>query len=163
MRRRWLPAPLLSAALAAGWLALVRSVAPGQILLALLLGLLAPALFASLRPERPRMRKPLVLLRLIGTVVRDGLHSNWVVFIGLLRSRRDPLESRFVHVPLELRDPTALACLCVIATAVPGTVWCETAPDGGTLLLHVWDMRDEQEFIADFKTRYERPLKEIFE
>ena len=58
MRRRWLPAPLLSAALAAGWLALVRSVAPGQILLALLLGLLAPALFASLRPERPRMRKP---------------------------------------------------------------------------------------------------------
>ncbi len=49
------------------------------------------------------MRKPLVLLRLIGTVVRDGLHSNWVVFIGLLRGRRDPLESRFVHIPLELR------------------------------------------------------------
>ena len=163
MRRRWLPAPLLSLALAAVWLLLARSLGAGQVLLALLVGWLMPLLFASLRPERPRMRRPMVLLRLIGRVMVDGLVSNWQVLISLLRRRSHPPHSRFVQVPLTLRDPTALACLCVIATAVPGTVWCEMAPDGSVVVIHVWDLVDEAAFIADFQERYERPLREIFE
>lgn len=31
------------------------------------------------------------------------------------------------------------------------------------LVLHVWNLADEAEFIAHFKARYERPLMEIFE
>ena len=161
--KRWLPAPLLSLALAAMWLVLAGSLSAGQIVLAVLVGWLMPILFGPLRPERPRLRRPLVLLRLIGTVVLDGLRSNGQVLASLLRSRRHPPRSAFVQVPLELRDHTALACLCVIATAVPGTVWCEMAPDGSVVLIHVWDLPDEAAFITDFKTRYERPLMEIFE
>ncbi|MCA0327307.1 MAG: Na+/H+ antiporter subunit E [Proteobacteria bacterium] len=163
MRRRWLPAPLLSLALAVLWLVLMHSVGPGQILLALLVGWLLPVLFAPLRPDRVRMRRPLTLLRLIGVVVYDGLLSNWQLLVSVLRRARHPPRSRFVQIPLELRDETALACLCIIATAVPGTVWCETSHDHSVVVIHVWDVPDEARFIADFKTRYERPLMEIFE
>jgi len=163
MKRRWLPAPLLALSLAAMWLALAGSADPGHLLLAVALGWLAPWLLAALRPEQPRMKRPLAVLRLIGVVAIDSLHSNGVVLRDLLPGRIDRPNSRFVRIPLELRDPTARACLCVITTAVPGTVWCETAADGSALLLHVWDARDEARFIADFKTRYEQPLKEIFE
>ena len=161
--KRWLPAPLLSLALAAMWLALAGSLAPADLLLALLLGLLAPWLFAALRPERPRARRPLAVLRLMGVVLIDSLHSNALVFFDLLRGRDRRISSHFVRIPLQLPDPTARACLCIIVTIVPGTVWCETAPDGSALLLHVWDVEDEAHFIADFKNRYEQPLKEIFQ
>ena len=68
-----------------------------------------------------------------------------------------------MRIPLELRDPSALAALATITTVVPGTVWSELAFDRSALLLHVWDLNDEAEFIAYFKARYERPLMEIFE
>lgn len=65
MMRRLLPAPLLSAALVALWLVLNASLAVGDVLLALLLGLAVPVLLAPLRPARPRMRHPWTVLRLI--------------------------------------------------------------------------------------------------
>lgn len=71
--------------------------------------------------------------------------------------------SAFVVVPLELRDAHALAALAVITTVIPGTVWCELAPDRSALMLHVFDVDDEAGFIAHYKSRYERPLREIFE
>jgi multicomponent K+:H+ antiporter subunit E len=56
-----------------------------------------------------------------------------------------------------------LAALAVITALVPGSVWAELAPDRSALLLHVFDVDDEAAFIAHFKSRYERPLQEIFE
>ena len=53
MMRRLFPAPLLSAALVVLWLLLNESWSVGHVLLALLLGLLLPVLFASLRPQQP--------------------------------------------------------------------------------------------------------------
>jgi multicomponent K+:H+ antiporter subunit E len=53
--------------------------------------------------------------------------------------------------------------LALITTIVPGTVWSELAPDRSRLLLHVFDSADDASFIAHYKTRYERPLQEIFE
>ncbi len=163
MMRRLLPAPLLSAALVALWLVLNASLAVGDVLLALLLGLAVPALLAPLRPARPRMRHPLTVLRLIGVVGRDVLESNARVFLTLLTPPGQPRHARFVRVPLQLRDPSALAALAVITTVVPGTVWCELARDGSALLLHVWDAPDEAAFVAHYKQRYEQPLREIFE
>jgi multicomponent K+:H+ antiporter subunit E len=46
---------------------------------------------------------------------------------------------------------------------VPGTVWSELAPDRSALLLHVWDVDEEPAFVARYKARYEKPLREIFE
>jgi multicomponent K+:H+ antiporter subunit E len=68
-----------------------------------------------------------------------------------------------VIVPLELRDALGLAALSMVTTIVPGTVWSELALDRTALLLHVWEVGDEGAFIARFKTRYEKPLREIFE
>lgn len=162
-RQRLLPAPLLSAALIALWLLLNRSLGIGHIVLAVTLGLAVPALLAPLRPARPRIRHPLTLARLILTVSHDVIESNLMVFRTLLTRPGEPAHARFVRIPLELRDPSALAALAMITTVVPGTVWCELARDASALLLHVWHAPDEAAFIAFYKQRYEQPLREIFE
>ena len=163
MMKRLFPAPLLSACLIAMWLVLSASLAAGDVLLAVLLGLVVPWLLAPLRPARPRIRHPLVVLRLIGVVGVDVIRSSLDVFWTLVKSRVQPPNSRFVVIPLDLRDPTALAALAMITTVVPGTVWCELARDGSSLLLHVWDAPDTEAFIEHYKRAYERPLMEIFE
>jgi multicomponent K+:H+ antiporter subunit E len=42
-------------------------------------------------------------------------------------------------------------------------VWSELALDRKVLLMHVFDMPDEAQFIEHFKSTYERPLLEIFQ
>ena len=163
MIRRLLPAPLLSAALWALWLVLHETLAPAHVLLGLAVGIAIPLLTASLRPRPVRIRRPLVLARLVVTVGFDVVKSALEVGADVLRLDRRAPSSRFVRIPLELRDPSALAALATITTVVPGTVWSELAFDRSALLLHVWNLTDEAEFVAHFKTRYERPLMEIFE
>ncbi|MNR66504.1 putative monovalent cation/H+ antiporter subunit E [compost metagenome] len=51
----------------------------------------------------------------------------------------------------------------MICAVIPGTVWSELASDHSVVLIHVFDLRDEAAFINEFKSRYEAPLKEIFE
>ncbi len=163
MMRRLFPAPLLSAALVVLWLLLNESWSVGHMLLALLLGLLLPVLFASLRPQQPRIRRPLRVLRLVLLVGRDVLRSNLEVGTGVLRLQQRVPNSAFVTIPLELRDPTGLAALAMITTVVPGTVWCELARDASAVRLHVWDVQDEAAFIAHYKSAYEAPLLEIYQ
>lgn len=163
MMRRLFPAPLLSASLVVLWLLLNESWSVGHVLLALLLGLLLPVLFASLRPQQPRIRRPLRVLRLVLLVGRDVLRSNLEVGTGVLRLQQRVPNSAFVTIPLELRDPTGLAALAMITTVVPGTVWCELARDASAVRLHVWDVQDEAAFIAHYKSAYEAPLLEIYQ
>ncbi|MCC2674823.1 MAG: phaE [Ramlibacter sp.] len=160
---RWLPSPFLSVALWALWLLLNDSVEPAHLLLGLFVGWLAPVLVAPLKPQGPRVRKPLVLARL---VLRVGAHvvlSAIQVAGGVLRAGRRPPRGTFVQVPLDLRDPFGLAALAIITAVVPGTVWTELAADRSKLRIHVFDLDDEAAFIAHYKTDYELPLKEIFE
>jgi multicomponent K+:H+ antiporter subunit E len=160
--KRWLPSLPLSAALWALWLLLNESLAPAHVLLGLLLGLLVPWMAAPLKPAGGPLRRPLVLARLVGRVVRDVVLSALAVMNGVLRSSRRPPRGSFVTIPLDLHDPHGLAALAIITTVVPGTVWSELAPDRTALLLHVFDLQDEAAFIAHYKSDYELPLKEIF-
>jgi multicomponent K+:H+ antiporter subunit E len=160
--KRLVPAPLLSAALLGLWLALARGVAPGQVVLGLALALLVPRLTANLRPP-VRVRRPLVIARFIALVGYDVLVSAFEVAIGVVAWRWRTPNSGFVVIPLELRAPLGLAALSMVTTVVPGTVWSELALDRSALMLHVWDIGDEATFVARFKARYERPLREIFE
>lgn len=160
--KRWLPSPWLSLGLFAGWLLLTRSAGAGQLLLGLGVAWVMPLLMQPLRPTPGPLHRPRVLLRLVLRVGRDVLRSALQVAAGVVRARRQPPRGRFVRLPLELRDPHALAALAMITAAVPGTVWCELAADGSTLLLHVFDLQDEAAFVAQFKADYEHPLKEIF-
>ena len=66
-------------------------------------------------------------------------------------------------IHLELKDPTALAVLAVILTSTPGTAWLEYNSSDGSLLMHVLDLVEEQEWTDLVKNRYERLLMEIFE
>ncbi|WP_157268446.1 Na+/H+ antiporter subunit E [Azohydromonas aeria] len=161
--RRWLPAPLLSAALFVLWLLLQQSVAPGQLLLGALLALVLPRLLGPLRPRPGPMRRPWRLIGLLAAAALEVAGSALKVGAGVLRAPRRPPRGRFVVVPLDLRDAHGLALLAVITAAVPGTVWCELAPDRSALLLHVFDLEDEAAFIERYKRRYERPLQEVFE
>lgn len=162
--KRVMPAPLLSAALLALWLVLSRGVSAGQVLVGLALALVVPHLTANLRPTSVRVRRPLVVMRFISRVGHDVLVSNFQVAWGIVAWRWARPNARFVIIPLELRDPLGLAALAMVTTVVPGTVWSELALDRSAMMLHVWDVDDDEaSFVARFKARYEAPLREIFE
>jgi multicomponent K+:H+ antiporter subunit E len=161
--KKILPAPLLSAALFVLWLLLNRTLGAGHLLLAGLLAVAIPLLTAGLRPVPVRIRRPGVALRLLLTVAADSTRSNIAVVRLLLRpgSRRHP--SGFVHVALDMRDPNGLAVLAMIVCLTPGTAWAELSLDRASLLLHALEVDDASAMAAQIKTRYERPLMEIFE
>ena len=161
--RRWIPSLPLAAGLWALWLLLNDSLSPGHLLLGLVLALVVGRLVARVRPAGPRLRHPLVLARLVMRVGGDVVRSALEVAATILRSRVRPPRPAFVKVPLELRDAHGLAALAMITAVVPGTIWCELSTDRSELLLHVFDLEDEAAFIADYRTRYEIPLREIFE
>lgn len=161
--KRLVPAPLTTAALLALWLVLARTVSVGQLLLGLGLSLMVPLLTSTLRPTTVRVRRPLVVVRYILTVGRDVLQSNLEVARDVVLWRWRRPHDKFVIIPLDLRDPLGLAALSMVTTVIPGTVWSELALDRSALLLHVWNLHNEAAFIARFKARYERPLREIFE
>ncbi len=163
MMKRIVPAPLLSLALLGLWLLLNRSASAGNLVLGTMLALAIPLLTAGLRPLPVRIRRPGTVLRLALSVMADTVESNIAVARLLLSpsSRRHP--SAFVQIPLELRDPNALAVLAIIVSIAPGTAWAELSVDRSMLMLHVLEVDDAQAVAAQIKRRYERPLMEIFE
>ena len=57
-----------------------------------------------------------------------------------------------------------MACRrCAKANALARASAEALALDRSALLLHVWDVPEEGAFVARFKARYEKPLREIFE
>lgn len=163
MIRQILPYPLLSLGLLAFWLVLQQSVSLGHILLGTLLALLAGRAYAALQPERPRIRKPLRIIQLMLLVAGDVLRSNLAVALIVLQGRHRKQTAGFLLLPLDLRDRSALAVLSCIITAIPGSVWLEYDARRSTVLIHVLDLVDEQEWIDVIKHRYERLLLEIFQ
>jgi multicomponent K+:H+ antiporter subunit E len=161
--RRLLPSPLLSLALFVLWLLLVHSVSAGNVLLGLGLALFWPLVTGRLAASGSRPRKPIVMATLLARVVADMLKSNAEVLWTLLTRRSSQIHSRFVPIPLDLKDPGGLALLAMIVTFTPGTAWVELSLDKRLLLLHVFSARDEGSVVAAIKGRYERPLREIFE
>lgn len=163
MIRRWIPSPPLSFALFVVWLLLNQSLDPATLLLAAILAVAVPLLTKSLRPATVRMRRPGVALRLACAVAHDVVLSAWTVARLLVTRRSANMAPCFVCVPLEMRDPNALAVLAMISCLTPGTAWAEIALDRSTLMIHLFDLPDEAAFIRQVKERYERPLMEIFE
>jgi multicomponent K+:H+ antiporter subunit E len=160
---RLFPAPLLSLALLALWLLLNGSLGLGQWLMGTVLAVVVPLLTQSLRPTPVRIRRPGVALKLLMRVGLDVIVWNWRVLRGTLAPARRLPEGGFVTVPLDLRDPGGLAVLAAIMCVIPGTIWSELALDRSALLVHIFDMQDAEAEVQLIKTRYERPLMEIFE
>ena len=111
--KRWLPSPPLSIALFAFWLLLDQPFDAAALLMGAALALVVPLLTRGLRPTPARMRRPLLVLRLTGVVAIDVARSALDVSRLLLTRRTAAIASRFVQVPLELRDANALAVLAM--------------------------------------------------
>ncbi|PHK94190.1 Na+/H+ antiporter subunit E [Pseudoroseomonas rhizosphaerae] len=159
---RWLlPHPVISAGLLAFWLMASRSVAPGPMLVGAIIALLGGWALTLLDPPKVRIRRPGLILQLAGRVFVDIIRSNLAV-ARIVLSRRLPRRTGFLHIPLALREPHALAVLACILTATPGTAWLEFDAEEGWLLIHVLDLIDEEEWVRIVKERYEAPLLEIF-
>lgn len=160
--KNWLPHPLLTPVLAAIWLLLNNSLAPGQILLGLLLGWAIPRFTLGFWPERVRIRRPAQLLRFAGVFLYDVLIANLAVARLILAGPRR-LQPAFVVVPLDLRDDLAISLLANTICLTPGTVSAQLSADRRQLLVHALDCADPQALVATIKARFEAPLKEILE
>jgi len=160
---RWMPLPSLSVVLFVLWVLLNQSVDAATLLLAAVLAIAVPLLTRSLRPAPAHLRRHALLFKLAAHVAVDLVVSALDVARLLLTRRTRAISSRFVQVPLDMRDPNGLAMLAMVLCLTPGTAWAELALDRSTLLIHVFDLEDDEAFIAQIKQRYERPLMEIFE
>jgi multicomponent K+:H+ antiporter subunit E len=162
---RLLPYPLLFLALVVMWLLLAGRVSPGSVLVGSLAAFGACWALVALRPPQARLRRPRALAQLIWMVLAEIVRSNNAVARIVLRGRprETPRRSGFVRVPLDLRDPYGLAVLGCILTATPGTVWVEYDSARSTMLLHVLDLIEDDDWVRIIKDRYESRLREIFE
>lgn len=165
LMRALLPAPLISALLFVAWLMLSQSASAGNLLLAALFALVIPWFSERFRPERPRLKAWGTVVRLGLVVLRDIVMSN----IDVARRVLGPdaaIRSRFVWVPLAIRDPHGIVALAGIITMTPGTLSAELTEDRRFLLVHALHCPDaaaESALVADIQARYEAPLREIFE
>ena len=168
--RSLVPAPLASATLFAVWLMLNQSASPGNLVLAALFALALPQVLRAFSVDPPRLRRPAVAARLALRVLSDIVVANLEVALRILGPEAR-LKSRFVRVPLSIRDPHGRVALAGIVTLTPGTLSADIVGDlGGDpssdrahLLVHALDVADERELVESIKRRYEAPLMEIFE
>jgi multicomponent K+:H+ antiporter subunit E len=156
-----LPHPLLSLVLLATWLALNASLAPIDVGLGIAIALALPLLLRPIWPDRLRLRRPGVALRLALRVLRDIVVANIEVARRILGPEA-AIRPRFVEYPLTIRNRYGIAVLGGIITMTPGTLTADVLDGGRTLLIHAFNVEDEDALRRDIRERYERPLEEIF-
>lgn len=160
--RRLLPHPLLTPVLTLIWLLLVNSLEAGQIILGLFLGWVLPVLTLQFWPEQVRIYKPMLLMRFLGIFLLDIVLANFTV-ARLILGRPERLQPVFVNVPLDVKSDLTISFLANVISLTPGTVSSRVSPDHRYLLVHALNETDTEALVATIKSRYEAPLKEIFE
>lgn len=157
-----IPHPLLSLALLLMWL-LLNDFTLGHLVLGSVVAIFGGWAIASLRPDKPKIKKWYLLPKLFLIVFVDIIRSNAAVALLMLSGKRRKQTSGFITVPLEIEHPTALAIMAVILTSTPGSAWLAYDERRKTVLIHVLDLIDEEQWVANIKHRYERLLLEIIE
>ncbi|MBB1473628.1 MULTISPECIES: Na+/H+ antiporter subunit E [unclassified Luteimonas] len=160
-RRRWLPSMPLSLGIVAFWMLMVSEFDLAQFVLALLLGLVVPLFATRLDREFARIGSVRPLPRLMAVLLWDIVLSNLRVARQVLGAERN-IHPGFIWYPLELDNIHGITALACCITMTPGTVTAALSDDRRYLLVHVLDLDDEAQVVADIKRRYECPLMEIF-
>ncbi|WP_037073246.1 Na+/H+ antiporter subunit E [Pseudoxanthomonas suwonensis] len=160
-RKRWLPSPPLSVLVFCFWLLLNDAVTAGHAVMGLVLALLIPPFAARLDREFARIGSLRQVPRMIGVLLLDIVRSNITVARQVLGPERD-IHPGFIWIPLEISNIHGIAVLTSIITLTPGTVSSALSDDRRYLLVHVLNLDDADEVIRQIKTRYEKPLMEIF-
>lgn len=161
MKRRLLPSIPQSLTVFAFWLLMAEDYGPGNILMALLLAWLMPLLAGRLEREFARLGRLRGLWRLTGRLLFDIVVANLTVARQVLGPEAR-LNSRFVWIPLELTNIHGISALASVITLTPGTVSAELSEDRSHLLVHCLNVDDPDALVAEIKSRYEAPLREIF-
>lgn len=170
---KWLPTPILSLLLFIVWLLLNNSLSNGHILLAATLAIIIPLATSPFRTKQPLVVKPGLAFKYLLLVLYDIITANIQVAILILGPNKK-LTPGFVKVPLDLSHSVPITILASTVSLTPGTVsaevypWAESVDEGASpderfLLIHVLNLEDEEALIQEIKTRYEAPLKEIFQ
>jgi len=159
--KRILPHPLLAAIILILWLILQQSAGLGHLLLGSLIAVGVSLAASAVLPERVRIRKPLKFAQLMAVAGLDIIRSNLAVMMVLFHPRPAP-KAGFIEMQLELKSETGLAILAVLLTATPGSAWLEYDRERSTVLIHVFDLVDADEWVRTVKQRYEALLLEIF-
>ena len=152
-------APLLSLVLLTIWL-LLSGVSPGQVLLGSVLAIAIPP-FLRRRAGWHSWRTLPIVLRLAATVLIDIVVSA-VALARLILGPHDRLRPGLLRVPLRLQDPDGIVVLASIITMTPGTLTVDVASDRSYLLIHAFDIVENDVEVARIKRRYEKPLIVIF-
>lgn len=162
MISRMFPYPFLAVGLILVWL-LLAGFTRGQFVLAVGVGIGASHMLSALGEVSPKVRRVSALVKLLGIVLFDILRSNIAVAAILLKGERRPRTSGFVTVPLRLRNPNGLAVLAIVLTSTPGSAWLDYNSTRNELLIHVFDLLEEEEWRDTIANRYENLLLEAFE
>ena len=154
--RALIPHPVSSLAIAVLWLLL-----NGQLVLAVLFALALPRLLPAPAIPSPRLASPIVAAKLALVVLYDIVKANLEIALRILGAE-SRIRPAYVWVPLDIASPQGIAVFASIITMTPGTLSCEVSEDQRWLLVHAFNADDPAAVVADVKSRYEAPLKEIF-
>lgn len=164
MRRFWrllFPSLPLSLAVFVLGILLTDQISRGFVALCLLLALVIPQVARRLEREFARVGSLRPLPGLVFLMLYDIVRANLHV-ARLVLGPQAAIEPGWVWVPLELTNIHGITALAGLITVTPGTVSAELSHDRRYLLVHVLDLRDPQALIEEIKTRYEKPLRQIF-
>ncbi|GGJ98388.1 Na+/H+ antiporter subunit E [Luteimonas terricola] len=159
--RRFLPSLPLTLAIMAFWLLMVSEINAAQVTLALILGLVIPLYATRIDREFARIGSLRPLPRFFMVLLWDILLSNVRVARQVLGPEAR-IHSGFIWYPLEIDNIHGITALACCITLTPGTVTAALSDDRRFLLVHVFDISDEAGLVADIKSKYERPLMEVF-
>lgn len=160
---RWLPHPIVSIFLFMMWLLLYKSLAPGHLILGVVLGVAGGLVLSLLDIPPQTVRRPRAIVKLTFRVFSDMIRSNVAVARIILGGTKRDVTSGFMHIPLTLRAPYGHAALATLITFIPGTLWVNFDSSQGVLTIHVLELLDEDELRDMIKKRYETLLLEIYE
>jgi len=133
----------------------------GQLMRGVFLGWMIPWLTQGFWPEPLTLRKPLVAVKFVLLVIWDVVIAN-LILVKRILGPADKLQPAFVKVPLDIDHEFAIAMLASTISLTPGTVAADLSSDSRFLLVHCLHVPDVDDEIHLIKTRYEAPLKEIF-
>lgn len=161
MMHRLFPMPVLSLVLFICWQLLIAEISVAHLLLGLFLAWGLPKLTTPFLDHLPVVRSYSAAIRLVFLVTWDIVIAN-IAVAKMVLGPIPKLRPQFIQVPVELTNAHSKTLLASIITMTPGTVSADFSDDGQTLTVHALDCPDAEQMVADIKTRYEKPLMEIF-
>jgi len=112
-------------------------------------------------PEKIYLGKWSTIFKFSLLVGYDIIISN--IFVAkLILGKNSALKPDFLEIPLDIEHPLGLSILTSTISLTPGTVSVDLNHDRDVLIVHALHVDDVEAEIQTIKSRYEKPLMEIF-